>query len=78
MADGARYASRVVLPHAPRVVVLYPGENDLRARDDAGGLGEGFRTFYKADSNGSSEDAHCRHRTEAHAAPLAAPRRMHD
>ena len=29
MADSARYASRVVLPHAPRIVVLYPGENDL-------------------------------------------------
>ena len=24
MADSARYAARVVLPHAPRVVVLYP------------------------------------------------------
>src|SRR5438067_2440646 len=29
MSDAARYASRVVLPRAPRVVVLYPGENDI-------------------------------------------------
>src|SRR3954470_1397932 len=29
MADAARYATRVVIPSAPRVVVLYPGENDI-------------------------------------------------
>src|ERR1700681_391833 len=29
MADAARYASRVVVPYAPKVVVLYPGENDI-------------------------------------------------
>ena len=29
MADSATYAARVVLPHAPRIVVLYAGENDL-------------------------------------------------
>ena len=29
LADSARYASRVVVPHAPRIVVLYAGENDL-------------------------------------------------
>lgn len=29
LADSVRYASRVVVPHAPRIVVLYAGENDL-------------------------------------------------
>ena len=29
LADSAKYASRVVVPHAPRIVVLYAGENDL-------------------------------------------------
>lgn len=29
LADSARYASRVVVPHAPSIVVLYAGENDL-------------------------------------------------
>jgi lysophospholipase L1-like esterase len=29
LADSVKYASRVVVPHAPRVVVLYAGENDL-------------------------------------------------
>ena len=29
MEHAAQYASRVVVPHAPRVVVLYSGENDL-------------------------------------------------
>jgi lysophospholipase L1-like esterase len=29
LSDSAKYASRVVVPHAPRLVVLYAGENDL-------------------------------------------------
>ena len=29
MSESARYAPRAVVPHAPRIVVLYPGENDL-------------------------------------------------
>ena len=46
MADSARYASRVVLPHAPRVVVLYPGENDLARGTTPDAIGAGFRAFY--------------------------------
>jgi lysophospholipase L1-like esterase len=46
MADSARYASRVVLPHAPRVVVLYPGENDLARGTTPENVGAGFRKFY--------------------------------
>jgi len=29
LADSAKYASRVVVPYGPRIVVLYAGENDL-------------------------------------------------
>ncbi len=29
MADSAKYAARVVVPHSPSIVVLYAGENDL-------------------------------------------------
>jgi lysophospholipase L1-like esterase len=29
VADSVRYARRIVIPHAPRVVVLYAGDNDL-------------------------------------------------
>ena len=29
LADSVRYARRIVVPHAPRIVVLYAGENDL-------------------------------------------------
>jgi lysophospholipase L1-like esterase len=47
MADSARYAGRIVLPHAPRVVVLYPGENDLARGATAETIGAGFRTFYE-------------------------------
>jgi lysophospholipase L1-like esterase len=46
MADSARYASRVVIPHAPRVVVLYPGENDLARGATPSTIGAGFQTFY--------------------------------
>jgi lysophospholipase L1-like esterase len=46
MADSARYAARVVLPHAPRVVVLYPGENDLARGTAPETIGGGFVTFY--------------------------------
>lgn len=46
MADSAHYASRVVIPHAPRVVVLYPGENDLARGTTPAMIGAGFQTFY--------------------------------
>jgi lysophospholipase L1-like esterase len=29
MSDSTRYARRIVVPYQPRVVVLYPGENDI-------------------------------------------------
>ena len=29
MGDAARYASRIVVPYAPRIVVLYSGDNDI-------------------------------------------------
>jgi len=47
MADSARYAARVVLPHAPRVVVLYPGENDLARGTTPETIGAGFVSFYE-------------------------------
>ena len=46
MADSARYAARVVLPHAPRIVVLYPGENDLGRGSSPEVVGAGFASFY--------------------------------
>jgi lysophospholipase L1-like esterase len=47
MADSARYAARVVLPRAPRVVVLYPGENDLARGTTPETIGSGFASFYE-------------------------------
>lgn len=32
MSDAARYAERVVVPHKPRVLVVYSGDNDLAAK----------------------------------------------
>jgi lysophospholipase L1-like esterase len=47
MADSARYAARAVLPRAPRVVVLYPGENDLARGTTPETIGSGFTSFYQ-------------------------------
>jgi lysophospholipase L1-like esterase len=46
MADAARYADRVVIPRAPRVIVLYPGENDIARGVTAETVGSGFQKFY--------------------------------
>jgi lysophospholipase L1-like esterase len=46
MSDAARYAGRVVIPRAPSVVVLYPGENDIARGVTAATVGDGFRQFY--------------------------------
>ena len=47
MADAARYASRVVVPYAPKVVVLYPGENDIARGTTPETVGAGFQQFYQ-------------------------------
>ena len=47
MADSARYAPRIVVPAAPRIVVLYPGENDIARGVTAETVGSGFRQFVK-------------------------------
>jgi lysophospholipase L1-like esterase len=46
MADAAKYANRVVVRYEPRVVVLYPGENDIARGVTAETVGAGFRQFY--------------------------------
>lgn len=45
LADSAHYAARLVLPHRPRVVVLYAGENDLQAGKTVESVHEAFRLF---------------------------------
>jgi lysophospholipase L1-like esterase len=47
MADSAKYASRVVVPYAPRTVVLYPGENDIARGTTPETVGVGFAKFYQ-------------------------------
>ena len=47
MADAARYASRIVVPLKPRIVVLYPGENDIARGVTAETVGAGFQQFVK-------------------------------
>ncbi len=46
MADSARYAMRVVVPHAPRMVVLYTGENDLNRGLTPDQVSADFARFY--------------------------------
>jgi lysophospholipase L1-like esterase len=47
MADSAKYAGRVVVPYAPRTVVLYPGENDIARGTTPQTVGAGFVKFYQ-------------------------------
>ena len=47
MADAARYAPRIVVPLKPRIVVLYPGENDIARGVTAETVSAGFQQFFK-------------------------------
>ena len=46
MADSAKYAARVVVPHAPSIVVLYAGENDLNRGVSAETINADFARFH--------------------------------
>jgi lysophospholipase L1-like esterase len=46
MADSVKYATRVIVPHAPRIVVLYAGENDLNRGVTPAKIDADFNKFY--------------------------------
>lgn len=45
MADIAHFAHRTVLPYEPRIVVLYPGENDIARGVSPETVAAGFQRF---------------------------------
>jgi len=45
MADTAHFAERTVLPYKPRLVVLYPGENDIARGVSPETVAAGFQRF---------------------------------
>ncbi|MEI6052607.1 MAG: SGNH/GDSL hydrolase family protein [Opitutaceae bacterium] len=45
LSDSVFYADRVVIPYAPRTVVVYAGENDLQAGKSAEALLADFQAF---------------------------------
>jgi lysophospholipase L1-like esterase len=45
MADAARYASRIVVPYSPRIVVLYSGDNDVARGVTPEKIQEDFERF---------------------------------
>ncbi len=45
LADAVRYAERIVIPYAPRVVVLYAGDNDLAAGKSPQQVFDDFKQF---------------------------------
>jgi lysophospholipase L1-like esterase len=45
LAESVKYAPRVVVPHAPRIVVLYAGENDLNRGVTPGVIASDFDRF---------------------------------
>jgi lysophospholipase L1-like esterase len=48
LADSARYASRIVVPYQPRIVVLYAGDNDIGAGKTPDRVFGDFKDFVKA------------------------------
>lgn len=46
MSESVKYATRVVIPHAPGIVVLYTGENDLNRGLTPDAIGAEFAKFY--------------------------------
>ena len=65
LAESVKYASRVVVPHAPRIVVLYAGENDLNRGVTPEVMGVGLREIRSPPHN------RCRH---THRPDLTKPR----
>jgi hypothetical protein len=46
LTDSVFYADRIVIPYAPRLVVVYAGENDLQAGKSAESVLAAFRAFH--------------------------------
>lgn len=46
IADSVHFADRIVIPYAPRMVVLYAGGNDLNAGKSARQVFANFRAFF--------------------------------
>jgi lysophospholipase L1-like esterase len=47
IADSVRYAERIVLPHRPKIVVFYAGDNDLAAGKSPQQVAADYRAFVK-------------------------------
>ena len=47
MDDALRYADSVIIPHAPRAVVIYEGDNDIARGDSAAKVVAGLYAFVK-------------------------------
>jgi lysophospholipase L1-like esterase len=45
LADSARYADRIVTPYAPRVIVVYAGDNDLAGGRSPEQVRDAYRDF---------------------------------
>jgi lysophospholipase L1-like esterase len=45
LADSVRYAKRIVLPHQPRIVVLYAGDNDIAGGKSPKQVFKDFKEF---------------------------------
>eukprot|EP01031_Cornospumella_fuschlensis_P005759 gene5759-7150_t len=46
LPDSVFYADRIVIPYAPRLVVVYAGENDLQAGKSAESVLAAFQAFH--------------------------------
>jgi lysophospholipase L1-like esterase len=55
LADSARYAKRIILPHQPRIVVLYAGDNDIAGGKTPKQVFSDFRDFIAVVQGKSAE-----------------------
>lgn len=47
VADSVRYADRIILPHQPRVVVCYAGDNDLAAGKTPQQVADDYKALFQ-------------------------------
>ena len=74
LEHAAQYAGRLVVPHAPRVVVLYAGENDLNRGVTPQTVFARLREVLRCCSRRAPEYARGRHRSQTVPGPLEDPR----
>ena len=65
IADSVRYAKRIVIPHSPRIVVFYAGDNDIAGGKSPEQRFRGFQRVCRARPRGAAAYKDRLHRHQA-------------